>query len=317
MPPLSSRNPSKFIGRIGTFRQLEILIAVHQFKSIKRASENLHLTQPTVSMQLKKLSDAIGLPLYHQNGKTLDFTEAGEIMAAAAFEVLERMRYLDMELSELRGLKSGTLRLAVVTTSKYFIPHLLGPFCERYPSIDIEFNVGNRQQIINRLDAGIDDIYVFSNLPERNDIETIDFLDNPLVVLAPENHPLAGNSTISLKRLSEEPFLAREKGSGTRYATEKFLKKAGASMNVRITIESNEAIKHSVMSGLGIAILSEHTLNFGDRNGLIKLNVQQFPIMTKWYLVRLNNRNLSPIAKTFLHYLETEGKESLLKELNN
>ncbi len=306
---------SRLFARIGTFRQLEVILTVYQQKSIKLASEVLHLTQPTISMQLKKLSDAVGLPLYHQIGKKLVFTDAGAKVVASAQDVLERMRHLDMELSELKGMQAGTLRLAVVTTSKYFIPHLLGPFCKRYPGIDVSFNVGNRQQIIQRMEQGLDDFYVFSNVPDRINIEAIDFIDNPLVVLAPEDHPLAKKKNLPIEQVAKEPFLIREQGSGTRFATEKFLNKLNVSLNIRMTIESNEAIKHSVMSGLGLAILSQHTLAFGDSKGLVKLDVQQFPILSKWYLVKHKHKQLSPIAKTFLAFLESEGRAELNAEL--
>lgn len=308
---------SRLHARIGTFRQLEILLAVYQNKSIKAAVEKLHLTQPTISMQLKKLSEAIDMPLYDQIGRNLVFTEAGEALARTAQDILERMNNLDMELSDLRGLKSGTLRLSVVTTSKYFIPHILGPFCQRYPEVDIEFNVGNRQQIIQRLQTGTDDFYVFSNVPKSDDIETFDFLENPLVAIAHSGHPLAQKSNLDFKQLKNEPFLMRENGSGTRFAIENFLSKHQEKVNVRMTIESNEAIKHSVMSGLGISILSEHTLAFGESKGLEMLDVKQLPIVSKWYLVKTKRKRLSPIAKTFLNFIETEGRELIRQELKN
>ncbi|SMF14323.1 DNA-binding transcriptional regulator, LysR family [Alteromonadaceae bacterium Bs31] len=305
----------KIHASIGTFRQLEILLAVYDSGTVKQAAEYLHLTQPTISIQLKKLSDAVGMPLYEQVGKKLLFTEAGEKVASAARDILQRTDMLDMELSDLRGLKTGTLKLAVVTTSKYFIPHLLGPFCKRYPNVEIEFNVGNRQQILQKLDKGHDDFYVFSNLPERDDIITIDFLDNPLVAIAPEDHPLAGKRSIDLARFAQEPFLIREKGSGTRFATEHYLKTRKTSLNVRMTIESNEAIKHSVMSGLGVSILSKHTLTFGESKGLEVLDIKQFPIPSQWFLVRRKAKYFSPIAKTFLQFIESEGREALMQEL--
>ncbi|WP_144392952.1 LysR family transcriptional regulator [Pleionea sediminis] len=308
---------SRLHARIGTFRQLEILLSVYQNESIKQAATELHLTQPTISMQLKKLSDSINMPLYDQVGRKLVFTEAGKSLAQAAQDVLNRMESLEMDLSQLRGLKAGTLRLSVVTTSKYFIPHLLGPFCQRYPDVDIEFNVGNRQQIIERLRQGTDDFFVFSNLPDSVDFEAIDFLENPLVAIAPSDHPLSRRTNIDLKQLEHEPFLMREKGSGTRYAIESYLKSHQAKVTVRMTIESNEAIKHSVMSGLGISILSEHTLAFGESKGLKILDVKQLPIISKWFLIRPRNKYISPIAKTFLNYIETEGRELIREQLKN
>jgi DNA-binding transcriptional LysR family regulator len=305
---------SRLHARIGTLRQLEIFLSVYDLGSIKAASEALHLTQPTVSMQLKKLSDAIGLPLYDRVGRGRKFTDAGLALAKTAREVLDSFERLDMELSELRGARAGTLRIAVVTTSKYFIPHLLGSFCEQYPGVDVQFKVGNREQIIERLTNGMDDFYVFSHPPEDADIVTTDFLANPLVAIAHAGHPLAGRRNIGLADIAQEPFLMREAGSGTRYAIERHLEKHGVRMNIRMTIESNEAIKHAVMSGLGISILSEHTLSFGGNAGLVELDVRELPIESTWYLVRLASRRLSLIAQTFLDYLRDEGAANLHAE---
>jgi LysR family transcriptional regulator, low CO2-responsive transcriptional regulator len=306
---------SRLHAQIGTLRQLEILLAVQEQGSVGRAAEHLHLTQPTVSMQMKKLADAIGMPLYEQRAGKREFTDAGQALATTAREVLESFEQLDMQLSDLRGLKAGTLRLAVVSTSKYFIPHLLGPFCSRYPDVDIHFKVGNRQQIIDRLEQGKDDLYVFSHPPDGMDLEVTDFLPNPLVAIAPEDHPLTRQKRVELEDLAQYPFLMREQGSGTRYAIENHLRQHNVAMNVRMTIESNEAIKHAVMSGLGISILSAHTLTFGGRAGLAEVKVRQLPIESHWFLVRPNRKRLSLIADTFRHYLQTEGQESVLAEL--
>ena len=300
---------SRLHAHVGTLRQLEIFLSVYDLGSIKAASETLHLTQPTVSMQLKKLAEAIGMPLYERVGRGREFTDAGRALAATAREVLDSFDRLDMELAELRGLKKGTLRIAVVTTSKYFIPHLLGSFCEQYPGVDLQFKVGNREQIIRRLHDGLDDLYVFSHPPEDEDIVAVDFMPNPLVAIAPEGHPLASRKHLTLADLATEPFLMREPGSGTRHAIERHLLRHETQMNIRMTIESNEAIKHAVMSGLGISILSKHTLTHGGSTGLAILTVKELPIESTWYLVRLRNRQLSLIAETFLDYLREGGGE--------
>ncbi len=308
---------SRLHAHIGTLRQLEILLAVEEHGSVGRAAAHLHLTQPTVSMQLKKLADAIGMPLHEQRGGKREFTDAGRALAATAREVLDSFAQLDMQLSDLRGLKAGTLRLAVVTTSKYFIPHLLGPFCARYPDVDIHFKVGNRQQIIQRLEQGNDDLYVFSHPPDDIEIQVTDFLPNPLVAIAPEGHPLVRRKPVELSELASYPFLMREQGSGTRFAIENHLRQHGVSLNVRMTIESNEAIKHAVMSGLGISILSAHTLTFGGRAGLAEIRVKQLPIDSHWFLVRPVKKRLTLIAETFLQYLRTEGQQNVLAELRS
>lgn len=305
---------SRLHAHIGTIRQLEIFLSVYDLGTIKAAAETLHLTQPTVSMQLKKLAETVGMPLYERVGRGRKFTDAGVALATTAREVLDSFERLDMQLSALRGVRAGTLRIAVVSTSKYFIPHLLGSFCEQYPGVDLQFKVGNREQIINRLHEGLDDLYVFSHPPADEDIIVTDFLPNPLVAIAPQNHPLAGKQGLLLADLALEPFLIREQGSGTRHAIESHLQGLGVRLNVKMTIESNEAIKHAVMSGLGISILSAHTLSFGGSAGLVRLDVKQLPIESTWYLVRLRSRRLSLIAETFLDYLNQDGLATLEQE---
>ncbi|TKB48513.1 LysR family transcriptional regulator [Ferrimonas sediminicola] len=287
-----------------TLRQLEILLALQEAGSVSAAAEHLHLTQPTVSMQLKKLTDLVGLPLYHQIGRRLRLTDAGERTVQAAREVVGSLERLQMDLDDLRGLKRGTLRLGVVTTAKYFIPHLLGDFCERHPLIEIDFKVGNRQQMIDRLSQGQDDLYVFSHPPEDAPLTLHPFLDNPLVAIAASDHPWASRRRLTLKEFAQAPFLIREQGSGTRYALEKFLKRRGIKLNVRMTVESNEAIRHSVMSGLGVSILSRHTLAFGADTGLTILPVEGLPIPSQWSLAYHKGHPLSPVARTFLQWAE-------------
>lgn len=306
---------SRLHAKVGTLRQLEILLSVHDHGSINGAAKSLFLTQPTVSMQLKKLSDAIGSPLYNVSNRQLVFTDEGLELVKTAVEVLDSFSRLDMSLSDMRELKSGTLRLAVVTTSQYFIPHLLGPFCEQYPDIDVQLKVGNRQQTIERLKQGVDDFYVFSHPPQDIETESIEFLANPLVAIAYEGHPLANKRRLSLEQLHHEPFLMREQGSGTRHAIEEFLRAHGRTLNIKMTIESNEAIKHSVMSKLGISILSAHTLTYGGKTGLIPLPVRELPIDSHWFFVWAKSKRQTVIAAEFLNYVETVGRKMLRKEL--
>ncbi|RRJ84720.1 LysR family transcriptional regulator [Aestuariirhabdus litorea] len=305
---------SRTTARIGTLRQLEILLAVYQHRSITAASNALHLTQPTVSMQLKKLADGVGAPLYDSVGRNLVFTEAGLAVVEGAREVLARIDRLAMTLADLQGMKAGTLRLAVVTTAKYFIPHLLGDFLRHYPMIDVDFKVGNRQQIIDRLGAGEDDFYVFSHPPQEQELALHQFVPNPLVAIAPQDHPLAGEGELTLEAFARQPFLMRELGSGTRHAIERHLERAGVDLNVRMTVESNEAIKHSVMAGLGVSILSQHTLAFGGSQGLATLSVSGLPINTQWFLACLPGKQLSVVARTFLDYVEQEGRAKLMAD---
>ena len=179
----------------------------------------------------------------------------------------------------------------------------------------MQFQVGNREQIIERLAQGKDDFYVFSHPPEDIAIEKFEFLTNPLIAIAQAGHPLAGKKQISLAAFCELPFLMREQGSGTRYAIEQLLAKHKKKLNVKMTIESNEAIKHAVMAGLGVSILSAHSLSFGGRAGLCELPVKELPINTHWYFVWLKAKRLSVVAETFLTYVQNEGQKSLLAEL--
>jgi DNA-binding transcriptional LysR family regulator len=296
-------------------RQLEILLAVHDKGSINEAAKALFLTQPTVSIQMRKLNDAIGEPLYQYINRKLVFTDVGLELVKTAVEVLDSFARLDQTLGNIRDFKSGTLRLAVVTTSKYFIPHLLGPFCEQFPDIDIQLNIGNREQTIERMKQGVDDFYVFSHPPQDIDAHSLEFLENPLVAIAHQDHPLAKQSSITLKEICDAPFLMREKGSGTRYAIESLFKQHKLQANIKMTIESNEAIKHSVMSKLGISIISAHTLTYGGQSGLVRLPVKELPIDSHWFFMWSNAKRPTLIASAFLDHIESNGKSLLQKEL--
>lgn len=308
---------SRFHARLGTFRQLEIFVKFAETGSISQTAQELHLAQPSVSIQLKKLSENLGVPLLEQIGRKLHMTDAGKELYASAMEIFDTVGRLESRFASLSGLQAGRLKLSVVSTAKYFFPHLLGPFCRRYPNIEVTFNIGNRAGMINRLRENKDDFYVFSHPPDDIDIEKFEFVNNPLVVVAPADHPLANKKNIHFKSLCDEPFIMREPGSGTRHSVERHLLKLGYSVNEKMTIESNEAIKHSVMSGLGISILSLHTLAQETSKDLKILDVRGFPMQYHWYVVHLKNKQLSDIARTFLEFLGTEGAEIAGKLLEN
>jgi DNA-binding transcriptional LysR family regulator len=180
----------------------------------------------------------------------------------------------------------------------------------------VRFKVGNRQQIIDRLKAAQDDFYVFSHPPQLEGLAQLEFLPNPLVAIAHKNHRLARAEKLDITSLLNEPFLMREFGSGTRHAIENFMKKLSLPLAPKMTIESNEAIKHAVMANLGISILSTHTLDFAQDNDLAILDVTQLPISSRWYFLWLEQKTVSPIAKTFLDYVTDEGRHHLLKKLS-
>jgi DNA-binding transcriptional LysR family regulator len=293
-----------------TLHQLKVFEAVARHNSFTRAAEELFLTQPTVSMQVKQLTKAVGMPLFDQVGKRLYLTQAGEELVKTCREVFEKLDQFEMTIADLKGLKQGRLRLAVITTAKYFVPRLLGPFCKRYPGIDVSLQVTNHEHILNRLGENLDDLYVMSQLPESIEVTYKRILDNPLVVLAPANHPLAQEKNIPIERIAAEPFIMREPGSGTRKAVQSLFDEHKLSLKVQLDLGSNEAIKQAIAGGLGISILSLHTIALeGPSSQLTVLDAQHFPIERYWYAIYPNGKQLSIVARTFLDYLLTEGKQ--------
>ncbi|SFE78522.1 LysR family transcriptional regulator [Nitrosomonas sp. Nm166] len=290
--------------RHSTIRQLEVFEAIARLNSFTRAAEELFLTQPTVSMQIKKLTDDIGLPLFEQIGKKIYLTDAGKELYQTCQSIFEHFSRFEMIVSDMKGLKSGKLRLAVVTTAKYFTPRLLGMFCQKYPGIDVALKVTNRERVLERLTNNQDDLYILGQVPEGIDAVAEVFLDNPLVVLAAADHPLVNHKNISIDRICDEPFIMREPGSGTRMATERFFSERNKKLKVRMELGSNEAIKQAIVGHLGIAVISRHTLALDAPMGqLAVLDVEDFPIERHWYFAYPSGKQLSIVAQTFLDYL--------------
>lgn len=291
-----------------TFRQLEVFESIARLGSFTRAAEELYLTQPTVSMQIKKLTDAVGIPLFEQVGKRIYPTEAGKALQSTCREIFNELSNFEMLVSDIKGLKQGKLRLAVVTTAKYFAPRLLGAFSQLYPGIDLSLKVSNRERILERLLDNQDDLYILGQPPEDLDVFSEPFLDNPLVVLAPSNHVLVGKRNVRLQRLIEEPFIMREPGSGTRIAVERLFNQQKLKLKVRMELGSNEAIKQAIVGGLGLSILSQHTLALDAAMGhLSTLDVEHFPIKRQWYVVYHAGKQPSIIATTFLEFLRSHA----------
>ncbi|WP_101759325.1 LysR family transcriptional regulator [Oceanicoccus sp. KOV_DT_Chl] len=295
--------------KLGTLRQLQIFMSVAQCGSIGRAAEQLHLTQPSVSMQVRKLSEAIGLPLYEVIGRKLNLTAVGHEVLAAGEEIFDAVNRLNHRISDIKGLDSGILKIAVVSTAKYFLYHVLGPFCERYPGVDVEFTVGNRSEIIERMHKNLDDLYIIGNPPDEFELIEYPFLPNPVVVIASNKHPLAEAATLDWSDLAEQRFILRELGSDTRLSIEQHLAKYQLSMPKAMTIKSNEAIKYAVIANMGISILSAYILY--DSKDLIQLQVTNFPIMSQWQMVHLRDKRLSVVAERFLRFFLEQGNKLL------
>ncbi|MGL6339437.1 MAG: LysR substrate-binding domain-containing protein [Waterburya sp.] len=291
-----------------TLHQLKVFETVARNGSFTRAAEELLITQPTVSSQVKQLTKSVGLPLFEQIGKSLYLTDAGKELLVTCQGIFEQLNNFEIKIADLKGTKQGQLKLAVITTAKYFIPRLLGSFCQKYPGIDVALKVVNHHEIQQRMLDNKDDLYIVSNPNRDIDLKTQAFLNNPLVVVARKDHPLAMKSNIDLQELNDQPFIMREQGSGTREAIVQLFSKYDISVKVKLELGSNEAIKQAISGGLGMSILSEHCLISERASGeLTILDFEHFPIKRRWFAAHLAGKKLSVIAETFLEYLLEES----------
>ena len=293
-----------------TFRQLKLFLAVAELRSITAAARACHVTQPTVSMQLKELSASVGLPLYEVVGKRLDLTPAGEALVASAQAMVDEWGDFEQQIDAMKGLTRGRLRVAVVSTAKYFVPRILGAFCARYPEIEIALDVQNRDGVVAGLRENRNDLYIMSRPPADIDIVQQPFLPNLLVVIAPITHPLAGHAAVALADLAGERFILRERGSGTRLACDEHFARLGFSPSVRLELGSNEAIKQSVAGGMGLSVISRHALTAHlEDEQLSVLDVTGFPLHSSWSIIYPRGKRLSPIVREFLRYIEGSAVE--------
>lgn len=287
-----------------TWRQLSLFLAVARTGSVTAAARQLHVTQPTVSMQLRELADSVGMPLLEPFGRGVRLTDAGQRLARAAQDIVARWEAFDMEIADLQGLKRGRLDVAVVSTAKSFIPRLLGPFSQQYPDIDVHLEVANRDAIVRRLEQSLDDLVIMTTPPPHLELQVEPLLDNPLVLVAPLGHRLAARSRVRLAELKDERFILREPGSGTRISCERAFDEWGFEPRVQMSLGSNEAIVQAVAGGFGLAVLSRHALDRDPaHDGLTVLPVSGFPIASRWYLVRRQEKVLTPVAQAFLAFL--------------
>ena len=289
-----------------SFRQLRLVLALAETGSVSAAARVMHVTQPTASMQLKEVAEVVGLPIYEVVGRKVFMTVIGLDLAATARRVAQEWQEFEQRVDSHKGHMRGSLRVAVVSTAKYFVPRLLGTFCTRYPEIDVSFEVLNRDGVVSRLRQNLDDLYVMSTPPTDIDLMDDIFMANPLVVIAATGSLLAKRKTLALSDLSAERFILREKGSGTRMAVDNYFKRLKFLPNLRLELGSNEAIKESVAGGLGISVISSHALHGrAKEHGVSVLNVPGFPIESNWHLVHPRGKRLSLIASVFRSQLLT------------
>ncbi len=292
-----------------TLRQLETFAEVARCMSFSVAAEKLHLTQPAVSIQIKHIAEAIGLPVFEQTGREIALTAAGQELLATVRDLDDAWNRFESAIADLKGFKRGKLRVALVTTAKHFLPRMLGQFYQRYPDIEIELEIANREKIVERIRNNQDDLYVMSLPPRELDVVSYPFLENEFVVLAPETHWAVGQR-LQLGDLAAEPFLLREPGSGTRHVIDDYLRTSGLELKVRLSLSSNEAIRDLVASGMGLTVLSRQALaEKAEQLGLVELDVVDFPLRRTWSVVHLRSKLLSLPAKAFLGELLKSGEE--------
>lgn len=295
-----------------TLRQLKVFASVAKHLSFTRAAEELHLTQPAVSMQVKQLEGQLDSALFEQLGKKIYLTEAGEEVYHYSRLISQQLDDLETVLANIKGLEHGKLRISVATTANYFAPHLLAAFCQRYPGVNVILNVTNRQTLLSQLGENEVDMVIMGQPPAEMDLEAAAFMDNPLVTIAPPDHPLAGQQHIPLVRLENEAFLVRESGSGTRNAMQRFFDKHGISITTSMEVSSDEAIKQSVQAGLGLGVMSQDAVQLELSLGkLAILDIENFPIRRHWYLVHRKGKRLSAIAQAFKEFLLSEAANTL------
>lgn len=297
-----------------TLRQLRVFAAVAKHHSFTRAAEELCLTQPAVSMQVKQLESQLDVPLFEHLGKKIYLTDMGQEVYHYSRAVLQQLDELQSVLNSMKGLGKGKLKISVASTANYFIPSLLATFCKRFPGVTVSLDVTNRETLINQLTENEVDVVVMGQPPTDMDLGAEAFMENPLVIVAPPEHPLAKEKRIDLKRLENEVFLVREPGSGTRIAMERFFAQHDVRFTTGMEVGSNEAIKQSVQAGLGLGLLSRDTVEMEltlDR--LVVLDVAGFPIMRYWYVVHRQGKRLSVVAQTFKDFMINEAAPLLGK----
>ncbi|NMM50073.1 LysR family transcriptional regulator [Marinigracilibium pacificum] len=297
-----------------TLHQLRVFAAVAEQQSVTKAAESLFMTQPAVSIQLKHLQDQFDVPLTEVIGRKIHITDAGEELAVLAKEILDNVDEIQVKMSALKGVTAGKLKLGVVSTGKYFMPHFISEYHEKYPEVKLIVDVSNRRKVLSSLQSNEVDFAVVSILPELDGIEHLEIMPNPLyVVSGPDNNYDVGKE-ISPKELEQMPFILREEGSGTRAMLEKYIQENDIDPKVMLELTTNEAVKQAIMAGLGISVISAYSMRLELKNNELKiLPVKGYPLVNTWYLVWLKGKKFSPASSEFLTFIK-ESKERIYQD---
>ena len=293
--------------RHATIRQMQVFESVARHLSFSRAAEELHLSQPAISLQVKHLEGLAGVPLFEQLKRRLYLTAAGETLLAHVRAVLAAVADAEEAMAALRGRKAGGLRLAVVSTAKYFAPPLLSVFLAGFPGVDLRLAIANREQVLAQLAANEVDLAIMGRPPTDFPVAAVAFAKHPMVMIASPDHVLARRK-LRLADLGGEVFLQREQGSGTRVLMEGLLAESNVFPGRTIEMASNETIKQAVMAGMGVSLLSRHTIGLELSVGrLAVLDVQGLPVLREWHVVHRQGKQLLPVAAAFVRFLIEDG----------
>ena len=296
-----------------TFRQLRVFAEVAQHGSMARAAEALHLTPPAVSMQIKEVESQVGLPLFDRQGRSVVLSTAGEYLLVHAKRLLAALKEADDSMARFKRVERGLLTIGMVSTAKYFVPHLLARFHQDHPGVDVRLRVvGNREQLVALMQTGDADLSIMGRPPREISTRSENFATHPLVFIAPPGHPLLRQPNAPVTALGPYEFIAREHGSGTRSAMEGFFAEHRFAPRIAMEMSSNETIKQAVMAGMGLSFLSLHTMGLEVRSGLLKMiDIAGTPVMRTWNVVHLGSKVLSPAAEAFRYFIIEHGVASL------
>jgi DNA-binding transcriptional LysR family regulator len=291
-----------------TLRQLKVFETAARLLSFSRAAEELHLTQPAVSTQIKLLQQHAGLPLFEQLGKKVYLTPAGSELLRYSRAIIELFRQAGEAMAARQGVSGGTLNVAVISAGDYFFPQLLAEFARAAPGVKLNLGVFNREQLLQQLSDNLTDLAVMVRPPRELDTVNEAFAPHPYVIVARPDHPLAKRRRIPMQVLLHERFITRERGSDTWNSMEDGFGAQLAKLDIAMEIRSTETIKQAVIAGLGLSFLSAHTIGRElDMRQLAVLDVVGFPVLLQWYVVHMRHKVLAPVAQAFKAFLLQRG----------
>ncbi len=295
-----------------TFRQLRVFAEVARLGSVQRAAEALHLTPPAVSMQIKEIESQVGLPLFDRANRRLVLSTAGEYFLVYAKRLLATLKEADDAMARFKRVESGLLSVGMVSSAKYFLPQLLALFHAEHPAIELRLRLGNREQLATWMQANEVDLSVMGRPPKDFANRAEPFAMHPHVLVTAPGHAFARAESVPAAALAREPFIVREPGSGTRAALAEYLDHHHLKPVVVMEMHSTEAIKQAVMAGLGVSMISLHTIGLEWRHGLIAAPpVEGLPLMRRWHVVTSAGKLLSPAAEALRYFVLERGEAHL------